>query len=249
MRKLIGLICLLGLLSGCASTKIPPMENLQREVSSYPKPGSVLIRPVGDQIASQKVRTVTPALQITAQVVFGKTEDEKSIATCGIAVPAGTWAFSGIYDKEDYNADCFGPIQMNAAYADGSTNWNCGKKFERHVCREKGDEFFVVTSLGRWHLKQDSSAISVISIVAKGQEQLFRDLTYNGPKGNSATFTYRESRGDPPSLVFEDDIQYEIDGVTVLNVHGFHLAVSAATDTDITYELLGISDEGSTAIE
>lgn len=249
MRKLIGLTCLLGLFSGCASTNIPPVNNLQREVSSSPEPGSVLTRRVGDQIAFQKVRTLTPALRISEQVVFGKHQGEKSIATCGIAVPAGTWVFSGIYDKGDYTADCFGPIEMNAANADGSTNWNCRKKFERHVCRDIGDQFFVVTSWGRWFLKQESTAISVISTLAEGKEQLFRELIYNGRDGSSVTFTYRESQGDPPSLAVEDDIKQEIDGVTVLDIRGFHIAVSAASDSDITYELHAISDDGSTSIE
>lgn len=249
MRKLIGLACLLGLLPGCASTTIPPVDNFQREVSSLPELGSVLTRQVGDQIAFQKIQTVTPALRTSSQVVFGKTEGERSIATCGIAVPAGTWSFSGIYDKDDYNADCFGPIEMNAANADGSTNWNCGKKFRRHVCREKGGQFFVVTSWGRWPLKQDSSAISVISTIAEGKEQLLRELTFNGRDGKSVKFTYRESRGDPPSIAFEDDIEHEVDGVTVLDIRGFHIAVSAVTDSGITYELLRIPDEGSTAIE
>jgi hypothetical protein len=245
LQKLIALTCLLGLMTGCATSRITPKTDLHREESSFPESSGILTRGVGDQIAGQAVRTVTSALQITKQVVFGKNEGEASIATCGIAAPAGTWAFGGIYEKGQDKAECFGPVLMTASNADGSTNWNCGYDIERFICHGKDDQYFVVTPFGKWTLKQDASTLSVVSVNVTSGSQSLRDLTYSGRNGSSAVFTYREFRGDPSAPELEDESEHEIGNATILDIHGFRISVISATDSHITYELLRISAENS----
>jgi hypothetical protein len=241
LKKLFALAYLMTFMAGCATSRISPTTDSYIEESSFPESAAVLTKGVGDQIVSQAIRSVTQALQITKPVVFGKDEGEASIATCGIAAPAGTWALSGRYKDAPYVADCFGPVKMNAAHADGSTDWNCGYDIERSICHDKDDQYFVVTRFGKWKLAQDASALSIVTINVASDTGSLRNLTYGGINGSSAMFTYREFLGEPAALVFEAQSEHEIANATVLEIHGLRISVLSATDSHITYKLLSIS--------
>ncbi|MGM9425554.1 hypothetical protein [Hydrogenophaga sp. MI9] len=65
-----------------------------------------------------------------------------------------------------------------------------------------------------------------------------KELVYTGRSGKTISILYREYSNDMVRPAFTQQLQYDLDKDAVIGYQAARLAVTSATNTDVTYELL-----------
>lgn len=229
------------LFSGCVSgPPISATHSINSEIIDYPAKGETVTNELGERLVAKGIRSTGPAIRISEAVQFNKAEGEKSVMTCALTAPIGTYFKYGEYFSDDVQAECFGPVQVYVSQADGSTDWNCnGRTSIVPICRDEANNYFMAAAANvRIDLKQDFEKIQLTTGVVESATNFVQELLYNGRVGDSLKFIYREFSNDIIRPAFSQEVQYDYSDSSIIGFKGLRLEVLEATNTQVTYRLI-----------
>ena len=239
MKKIIGLAIISLSLVGCSSNLIKVGDYTTSKRVNYPELNLEVTKGLGDSLVAKGTQTVGPVINVMQPTQFNKEENESSTFTCAVTAAAGVYFKRGIYEKKEINASCYGPVNLSLTLADGSTNWNCpGNMLVGNICSEGANDYFIVTSMATFPLKQDFKKLRKSEKTIQYRDNFIQELIYNGRVGDDMKFVYREFSGDVIRPAFSQEVQYDISLSNVIGFKKLRLRVLDATNTEIKYELL-----------
>lgn len=239
MRKIIVLVFIVCILSGCASSPITIGNYIESHKIDYPELGVKVKKGLGERLVARGTKTTGSTLHVIQPVQFNKQENELSIMNCAFTAKPGTYFKRGVYSKDNRNADCYGPVSLQNTLSDGTLNQTCpGELFSGDICSLNDGSYFLVNAMQRFPLEQDFQYLGKGKITMSDQDNLIKELIYNGRVGNNLKFIYKEFANDAIRPALSQDVQYDINQSGIIDFKKLRLEVLKATNTEIEYILI-----------
>lgn len=226
MKKIMLILALAAITSGCAPKYKIAMVNNDRITKAGPETGTVHTRAVGEAITSRidahtvPVFTATQNIKIPKQTALDITEI-KSGSSCKIeAVYENGLNFCHIR-PEITNEAAFSPGMPMCLLVD-----NSGNVKNITWCHIPGDEI----------LPEPLSSISLVKSQAYVNPSFSQELLYNGRNKDSIKLLYREFQNDMARPAFSQELTYEVDA-KIVGFRNARIEVIEATNTYIKYKI------------
>jgi len=238
MRYVLSGLCFF-MLVGCGTSPIREVDSTVTNEYDRPPVGAVETRQIGEVLLAKGTQSLREAIEIVEETKFNKKPGESSIMTCALSVMPEKAYKKGVYETEDVNAECYGPVQFRRTLADGSTNWNCpgNPLVVGDICKEQNGKIFLAIVASRVYLEQDFENIRFVKSPLEDKENFVQEIVYSGKSAGRLKFVYREYSD---SLIKPDFFQdFEFDSATgLVQFKGAELKVIEATNEKVTYEVI-----------